>query len=432
MTDTTLDGAAPRAAGDVVKTRGRLIAAGTIGNVLEWYDFAVYGFLAAAIGKAFFPAESALASILAAFGVFAIGYLMRPVGGVLIGHIGDRHGRRVALTVSVVLMAVPTFLIGILPDYAAIGIAAPVLLTLLRMLQGLSVGGEYTSSMIFLVEGARPGRRGLFGSFAGIGAIGGILVGSAVAALVAASLEPQQLSDWGWRIPFLFGPVIGIAGFLLRRHMTDAMPEQGRLARPPVVEALRSHWRLILRLVAASAANAVGFYLVFVYVASWLQSADGIAEATALEINTANMVLLLAVMLATAVLSDRIGRKPVMMAALASVAVLAWPLFWLMHHPDPALAFLGQMGFALALGGYLGVQPSFMVEAVPRKVRCTTVALGYNLALGIIGGTAPMVATWLVERTGYQPAPAFYIAAAAAVSLAAIATFRETARSPLQ
>jgi MFS family permease len=206
----------------------RMIAAGLIGNVLEWYDFAIYGYFATAIGRHFFPHEDAVAQLLSAFGVFALGYLMRPVGGVVIGHIGDRFGRRAALTFSVAAMAIPTFLIGLLPGYATLGLLAPIALTFLRMVQGLSVGGEYTSSMVFLVEHAPDGRRGLMGALASVGATGGILLGSAVGAGFAASMSDATLEAWGWRIPFLLGLVVGIAGYFLRRHVLDTVPTERR------------------------------------------------------------------------------------------------------------------------------------------------------------------------------------------------------------
>src|SRR5438445_11753338 len=213
----------------------RVIAAGMIGNVLEWYDFAVYGYFATAIGRHFFPHEDAVAQLLSAFGVFAIGYVLRPVGGAVVGHIGDRFGRRAALTFSVAAMAIPTFLIGLLPGYATLGVAAPVALTILRMVQGLSVGGEYTSSMVFLVERAPEGRRGLMGAVTACGAGAGTLLGSAVGATFASSMSTAALESWGWRIPFLLGLVIGIAGYFLRRHMLETVPVE-RLTRAPIVE----------------------------------------------------------------------------------------------------------------------------------------------------------------------------------------------------
>jgi MHS family proline/betaine transporter-like MFS transporter len=406
----------------------RVIAAGMIGNVLEWYDFAIYGYFAAAIGRHFFPHEDAVAQLLSAFGVFAIGYLMRPVGGALIGHIGDRFGRRTALTVSVVAMAVPTFLIGLLPGYATLGLFAPVALTLLRMVQGLSVGGEYTSSMVFLVEHAPPGRRGLMGALTSCGACGGILLGSAVGAGFAATMSTEALDDWGWRIPFLLGLVVGIAGYFLRRHVQETVPA-GRRERAPIVETLRDHWRLVLGMAGLSVFNAVGFYISFVYLVSWLQVADGIAPARALEINSLSMAVLLPVMIVTGLLTDRFGRKPFLLLATILGFVGAIPVFWLLNHHTAWFAQLGQLGLVLMVGLYCGTQPSIMVEAAPLQVRCTAVALGYNICLGIIGGLTPLAATWLVERTGDEIAPAFLVMAAAAITFVTVLQFRETYRA---
>jgi MFS transporter, MHS family, proline/betaine transporter len=407
----------------------RTIAAGMIGNVLEWYDFAIYGYFATAIGRHFFPHEDAVAQLLSAFGVFALGYVMRPVGGVLIGHIGDRFGRRAALTFSVAAMAIPTFLIGLLPGYATLGLAAPVALTLLRMVQGLSVGGEYTSSMVFLVEHAPDGRRGLMGALASCGAAGGILLGSAVGAGFAASMSEAALDAWGWRIPFLLGLVVGIAGYFLRRHVLETVPAERR-KRAPIVETLHDHWRIVLGFAGLSVFNAVSFYVGFVYLVSWLQSADGIAPARALEINSLSMALLLPVMIATGLLTDRIGRKPLLLLACMLGFVGAVPLFLLLNHPSALAAQLGQLGLVLIVGLYGGAQPSIMVEAAPAPVRCTAVALGYNITLGIIGGLTPLVAAWLVDRTGDEIAPAFLIMAAAVVTFVTLLWFRETYRSP--
>ena len=407
----------------------RVIAAGTIGNVLEWYDFAIYGYFATAIGRQFFPHEDPVAQLLSAFGVFALGYLMRPVGGALIGHIGDRLGRRAALTLSVAAMAIPTFLIGLLPGYATLGLLAPIALTLLRMVQGLSVGGEYTSSMVFLVERAPEGRRGLMGALTSCGACGGILLGSAVGAGFAATMPTAALESWGWRIPFLLGLVVGIAGYFLRRHVLDTVPAEPR-KRAPIVETLHDHWRIVVGFAGLSVFNAVGFYVSFVYLVSWLQTADGIAPARALEINSMSMALLLPLMIATGLLSDRIGRKPVLLVATVLGFVGAVPAFWLLNHHSVLLAFLGQLVLVVMIGTYGGTQPTIMVEAAPAPVSCTAVALGYNICLGVIGGLTPLAATWLVSRTGDEISPAFLIMAAAAVTFATILRFRETYRAP--
>jgi MFS transporter, MHS family, proline/betaine transporter len=406
----------------------RVIAAGMIGNVLEWYDFAIYGYFATQIGRNFFPHEDAIAQLLSAFGVFAIGYLMRPIGGVIVGHIGDRLGRRAALTFSVTAMAIPTFLIGLLPDYHTIGLLAPIGLTLLRVVQGLSVGGEYTSSMVFLVEHAPEGRRGLMGALAASGSALGMLLGSAIGAAFAATMSTAALDAWGWRIPFLLGLVVGIAGYILRRYVLEAGVAEKR-PRPPIVETLHDHWRVVLGFAGLSVYTAVTFYVGFVYLVSWLQTADGIPPSRALEINTFSMVMSLPVVIASGWLSDRIGRKPLMLLASVGGLIGALPLFWLMNHPSELLAQLGQLGLIVVIGVYYGALPTVLVEAAPPAVRCTAVALGYNLCYGLFGGLSPLVATWLVERTGDEIAPAFLVMASAAVTFATMLWFRETYRT---
>jgi len=407
----------------------RVIVAGIIGNVLEWYDFAVYGFFATAIGQEFFPHQDRVAQLLSAFGVFALGYLMRPLGGAVTGHIGDRFGRRAALTFSVVAMAIPTFLIGLLPGYRTLGLLAPIALTLLRMVQGLSVGGEYTSSMVFLVEQAPDGRRGLMGALTACGAIAGILLGSAVGAAFTANLSAAALQAWGWRIPFLFGLVVGIGGYVLRQQMVETIAIERR-ERAPIAETLQDHWRTVLGFAGLSVFNAVGFYVSFVFLVSWLQTADHIAPARALEINSFSMAILLAVVVASGLLADRFGRKPLLLLATVLGFIGALPLFWLLNHPSAWLAQLGQLGLVLTVGLYGGTQPALLVEAAPLRVRCTAVSLGYNISFGVIGGLTPLVASWLVARTGDEIAPGFLMMVAAAVTFLTILRFPETYRAP--
>ena len=406
----------------------RVIAAGMSGNVLEWYDFAIYGYFATQIGRNFFPHEDAIAQLLSAFGVFAIGYLMRPIGGVIVGHIGDRFGRRAALTFSVTAMAIPTFLIGLLPGYQTIGLLAPIGLTLLRIVQGLSVGGEYTTSMVFLIERAPEGRRGLMGALAASGSALGILLGSAVGAAFAASMSTAALDAWGWRIPFLLGLVVGIAGYMLRRYVLEAGVVEKR-TRLPIIETLHDHWRVVAGFAGLSVYTAVTFYVGFVYLVSWLQTADGIPPSRSLEINTFSMVMTLPVVITAGWLSDWIGRKPLMLLASIGGLIGALPLFWLMNHPSELLAQLGQLGLVLLIGVYYGALPALLVEAAPPAVRCTAVALGYNLCYGLFGGLSPLVATWLVERTGDEIAPAFLIMASAGVTFVTLFWFRETYRA---
>jgi MHS family proline/betaine transporter-like MFS transporter len=353
---------------------------------------------------------------------------MRPIGGVIVGHIGDRFGRRAALTFSVAAMAIPTFSIGLLPDHHTIGLLAPIGLTLLRVVQGLSVGGEYTSSMVFLVEHAPEGRRGLMGALAASGASAGMLLGSAVGAAFAATMSTAALDAWGWRIPFLLGLVVGIAGYMLRRYVLEAGVAQKR-KRAPIFETLQDHWRVVAGFAGLSVYTAVTFYVGFVYLVSWLQTADGIPPSRALEINTFSMVMSLPVVIVSGWLSDRIGRKPLMLLASAGGLIGALPLFWLMNHPSELLAQLGQLGLILVIGVYYGSLPAVLVEAAPAAVRCTAVALGYNLCYGLFGGLSPLAATWLVARTGGEIAPAFLIMASAAVTFVTLFWFRETYRA---
>jgi MHS family proline/betaine transporter-like MFS transporter len=405
-------------------SRLRLIAAGTIGNVLEWYDFAVYGYFAVSIGQTFFPQHDPVTQVLAAFGVLAVGYLTRPLGGMLTGYVGDRYGKRAALVFSVTSMAGATFLIGLLPGYDTLGLAAPVLLTLLRMMQGLSVGGEFTTAFIFMIERADPSRRG-FISVGCASTILGNLLGSGAGAMMASLLTADQLHDWGWRVPFMFGLVVGVVGYVLRRDVED-----GHLAqrtRAPISKTFRHHKRLLLRIAGLVAFAAVSFFLTFLYIVSWLQTVDGIAPDRALTINTASLGALILVELAAGWLSDRIGRKPLLIVAHVLGFVTAVPLLWLMHHPGTALIVLGQLGYVLVGGLAVASMPALLVENTPAEVRCTAISVGFNVSYGVLGGLTPLAAAWLVDRTSIDLSPAYLIMAAAAISFAAVLGLKETA-----
>lgn len=411
-----------------LRAQRRAVIAGIAGNVMEWYDFGVYGYFAAAIGRQFFPAEDAVSSLLAAFGVFAAGFFMRPLGSLIFGHIGDKQGRKRALTASVLLMAVPTFLIGTLPTYQQIGIAASVLLVLLRLLQGLSVGGEYTTSSIFLVERSAAGRRGFLGSFVPVGACAGTLLGSAVGAAVTTALDRSAVESWGWRLPFLIGITIGVAGLYIRRHLIDDTVAQGSPSRvaSPIREAFRTERGTIVRLIGLGAVGAVGFYMCFVYVTTYLRQIDHIAQSTALDINTISMAVLLLLLAPVGALSDRFGRRPPLLAATGGMLLLAWPLFWMLHHSDFTVILLGQIGFAVLSACFWGVVPATMVELVPYRIRCTVLSVGYNTGMAILGGLTPMVAIYTVKRSEYDLSPAFLLMAAAAVSFFVVIGLRET------
>jgi MFS transporter, MHS family, proline/betaine transporter len=396
----------------------RGVVAGVVGNMLEWYDFALFGFFAQQIGAHFFPAGNPTASLLAAFGTFAAGFVMRPLGGALFGWVGDRFGRKQALIWSVMAMAFPSFFIGILPGAATIGIAAPILLLLCRLLQGLAVGGEYGTSAVFLVEGAEPGRRGWLGSWAPVGAFAGTLLGSAAGAIVNAAMSPDAVLAWGWRIPFIVGLGVALGGIAIRRYYVERVPHQAP-ARSPLGEAFQSHWRTILHLVALIAGLSVGFYTTFVYSATWLAQVAQVPARVALAINTLAMGLSLVASLAAGMVSDRVGRRPVLVAWAGAQALLAYPLMALMARGQVGGIVAGQVGLALLVAAGSGALPAVMAEMAPWRVRCTVVAVAHNLAMALLGGTTPLVGAWLVARTGDALAPAVYLAAAGGVSLVA-------------
>ncbi len=411
------------------RTRRRVVAAGISGNVMEWYDFSIYGFFARTIGNLFFPTGDPTTSLLAAFGVFAVGFLMRPLGAILFGYIGDRIGRGPALLWSVVAMAVPTFIIGVLPTYAQIGITASVLMLLCRIMQGLAVGGEYTSSAVFLAETAHPDKRGAASAWAPFGAVAGILLGSAVGATILNVMSLEQVVAWGWRIPFLLGVVVGGVGFLLRRRMPFDQPAAKKGF--PLWHALRQHPVQMLQVISISLVNAVGFYLIFVYIITWLKLFANVGASTALLINSFNMAVLLGMILSMSRLSDRVGRKPILVGSAIGLLLLSWPLMALMQTGNTPSVFLGQFGFALLIGAYGAVNPIAICEIFPRHVRCSAVSAAYNITLGVAGGTAPAVATWLIEATGSPSIPAMYIMASAAISAVAALSIHETSRKAI-
>ena len=408
----------------------RGIVAGVVGNMLEWYDFALFGFFARQIGAHFFPAGDPTVSLLAAFGTFAAGFLMRPVGGAVFGWIGDRYGRKQALIGSVLAMAIPSFLIGLLPDAARIGLAAPVLLILLRMLQGVAVGGEYMASAVFLVEGADPGRRGFMGSWGPFGASAGTLLGSAAGAIVNFALPPEAVLAYGWRIPFLLGILVGLGGLGIRRHYVERVPHLAP-AKAPLFEAFAAHWRTMAHLVALTCGISVGFYTTFVYSSTWLQQVANVPAKTALGINTVAMALLLLAIPAAGIASDRFGRRKVLSGAAGALALLAVPLMALMATGRPASIFGGQILLGLLVGINGATLPATMAELAPWRVRCTVLSVGYNVALALLGGTTPMVAAWLMARTHASLAPAVYLSGAAALSFIGALSLPGTARHRL-
>ena len=393
---------------------------------MEWYDFAVYGYFASLIGHQFFPADDPTVSVIAAFGAFAAGFLVRPLGGLLFGRIGDLVGRSRALTLSVITMAVPTVLMGLLPTYETIGLAAPILLVTFRMIQGLSVGGEYTSSLVFLVENSPQNRRA-FGAIWGVwGAGAGILLGSAVGALLTNVLPEAQVATWGWRLPFIVGALVATTGYLIRRNIHAERPVGE--TKSPVLDSFGIHRLSVIKVALLNVGFAISFYAAFVYAVTYIKEIDQLPARVAFNLNTLSMALLLVFLPVGAWLSDRIGRKPILIGGGAFLTFGAIPLFHLIHTTDPVIIFLGELGFALIVGMISGGIVAANVELIPTPVRCTGLAFAYNASVGIFGGTTPLIAAWLISITGNPIMPAYWIALGGAITLlTAMFLVRETA-----
>jgi MFS transporter, MHS family, proline/betaine transporter len=394
----------------------KTVAAGAIGNVLEWYDFGLFGFFAPVISQLFFPSHDELASLVGTYGVYATGFLMRPLGGVVFGYIGDRMGRKRALELSVLLMAVPTTLMALLPTYAQAGVGASLLLTLFRLLQGLSVGGEYIGSMSFLSEHAPPGRRAFLGSFSSSSVILGSLLGSGVAALLTGLLTEAELLAWGWRLPFLGGIVIGLVGLWLRSGVDESPSflearEKGGLADNPIKSAMRQNLGPIAVTLGLTGISAVGFYLPFVWLPTWLARINQppLDQSKALTASTIALVALLILTPLTALLADRVGKKPMFLASAIGYAVLTYPLFLLLKTGTYSAAVLAGLVFAACNSLYSGCMAATMVELFPTRTRYSGVAIGYNTGQAILGGTAPLIATGLIELSGNKLLPAVYL-----------------------
>nr|WP_269537370.1 MFS transporter [Cerasicoccus sp. TK19100] len=398
--------------------------------MLEWFDFAAYGFFAAVIGRQFFPGASESASLLAAFGVFASGFLARPVGAAFFGHLGDRKGREVVLRWSVILMGLSTFCLGALPNYATIGVAAPILLTVLRLVQGFSVGGEFTGSIIYLVEHASPRRRGFIGVWAFLGAFGGMLLGSTTGAVINSLLTPEQVDQWGWRIPFLGGVVIMAAAAFFRRQLKPRNAPKPCQASP-LIMAVKTEWRTMLQIMGMFLLGSSGFYMLFIYMTTYLHTEFGMAEGRALEINSISMLALILFSLGMAWLSDRIGRKPVLLFSSIGCLLFAYPLFVLVQMKQPLYTQLAQLCFAFFLSGSIGACTAVMVETTRQTYRCSAISLAYNITLAIFGGTTPMVATWLISESGNALEPAFYLMALSAITAVSVFFLPETFRIEL-
>nr|WP_253354654.1 MFS transporter [Terracoccus luteus] len=430
-------GPRPDPAGVGPQARRRVVAASFIGNFVEWFDYAVYGYLSVTIASVFFPDEDRQAALLLTFALFGVSFLVRPLGGFVWGHIGDRVGRRTALSWSIVIMSLATFCIAFLPSYATAGIWAPILLLLVRIVQGFSASGEYAGASAFLVEYAPANRRGLFAAVVPASTAAGLLLGSLLAALLSALLDSEQMQSWGWRLPFLLAAPMGLIGRYIRTKLEDTpafreLAAEDDVVKAPARELFTAHWRVLLLAVGAVLLNAVGFYVILSYMPTYLSEEIGLDATKSYLATTVALVTYIGFILLTGMASDRFGRKKVLIAASVLFIVATVPAFTLLNTDSFVTILLVQILLGAMLTLNDGTLPSFLAELFPTTNRYSGFAVSFNISNALFGGTAPFVATWLIASTGSDLAPAFYLMVAAAISLVAVALARETSHEPLR
>lgn len=408
------------------------VAAAVVGNALEWYDFIVFGFFAVVIAKLFFPASSQYASLLLTTATFGVGFFMRPVGGVVLGIYADRRGRKAALLLVVGLMTIAIALIGFAPTYATIGFAAPLIIVIARLLQGFSAGGEFASATSFLIETAPAGRRGFYGSWQMVGQGLAVLTGALLGTFLTRTLTPDQLDGWGWRVPFLFGLIIGPLGLYIRRHLEETAAfaqAQQQHARPALGAAVAAHTKETLVTIGIVIAGTISFYVILLYMPTFARIQLHLPLDQAFFAQAVSLACMIVLIPIFGALSDVVGRKPITIAALLLILVLAYPLFsWLNQNQSLQSLMITQIALCSVVGVFFGPLSTVLAEQFPAHIRSTGLAIGYNLAVMVFGGFAQFFVTWLIQVTGSPVAPAFYVMFGAAAGLLAAFFLKERAR----
>lgn len=405
------------------------VLAAMAGNLMEWYDFALYGVLAPTLGLLFFPSKDRLASTLAVFGVFAAGYVARLAGGAFFGYLADHSSRRKALIFSATTMACSTALAGCLPVYDSVGILAPVAFLALRVVQGVSTGGEFTTSVVFMVEKAPPGKRGLIGSLAGTTAGLGILLGSAVGSALFSFYPVETVHSWAWRIPFLLSIPLGLAVTFLR----TALPAERETPfhhsshhRSALLHVIKEHPVAVIGGALRGWGSVSGFYIVAVFLSSYLVTSGLMTPSASLGFQTMGVAIAILFAPIGGYLSDRLGRRLMVIVSATGVLLLAWPLFTVLHSGDHNAALLLLLAFAAAVGMGMAPYSTWLAEERPRFLRASWMGVTYNVAAGILGGITPLLSGLLIEKFHSGMAPAALLIVASGVTILISLFARET------
>lgn len=424
--------AAARSGGELKK----VAIASFIGNFVEWFDYASYGYLAAIITVVFFPQNSPISGLLATFGVFALSFIVRPLGGVIWGHYGDKIGRKKALSLSIIIMSLATFLIAFLPTFEQVGLWAPALLLLVRLVQGFSASGEYAGASAFLAEYAPDKKRGFYTSIVPASTAAGLLLGSLFVTVMHTVLSAEQMQSFGWRLPFLLAAPLGLIGRYIRIKLEDSpkfkeLEQSHQVSDAPVKLLFTTHRRAFIIAIGVTMLNAVGFYTILSYMPTYLSVELKVSESDSFLATTIALAAYIGLIFMMGKLSDIFGRKTMLIAASLFFIFLTVPLFSYLGSAGLVGIILIQIAFGAMLTMNDGTLPCFLSEIFPTKIRYSGFALSFNLANAVFGGTAPLVATWLIQTTGNKLAPAWYLVAAALIAMVAMLASRETAGKPL-
>jgi len=414
-------------------SRTRQVAAAVIGNALEWYDFVVYGFVAKLFAETIFPSDDPNTALLTALATFGVGFCTRPIGGILLGVYADRKGRKAALQLIIIVMTVAIALITFAPPYAVIGIGAPIIIVVARLLQGFAAGGEFSSATAFLVESAPPHRRGLYGAWQMIGQCSALLFGNCMGALVTGLLDPEAVSSWGWRIPFGIGLLIAPVGFWIRRHMeeTQAFVDASREQAPVSLrQIMRAHRRAVLVTLGLTIIGSTTFYGSLISMPNLASSTLGLPMDKVFMVQIISVIVMIAMIPLTAWWSDLYGRKRILMIGTLGTGLAAYPLYaWMAAEPSIASLMAAQLLLCTLIGISYGPLCTAVAEQFETRMRSSGIAVAYNLAVLVFGGFAPFIVTWLVQKTGNPAAPAWYVMLGSAIGVTAIVFMRDGVRS---